>query len=104
MAWQQVRRDMNNHRSDLQRQKAPEAEIEKAIQDYDEASLKRNKEVQAYLAKSKYEGKVGVYEGAGYAAKGIYRSYTNCIMFTRTDFFCPVCSRAMVDIIKWYAD
>jgi len=104
MAWQKRRREMNNHRSALQKQKAPQVEIEKAIKDYDEASLKRNKEVQDYLNNSEFDGKVGVYEGGGYAAKGIYRSYVNCIMFTRTDFFCPVCNNAMVDIINWYSE
>lgn len=101
--WQKKRQEMNNHRSALEKDKASPEEIEKAKKDYDEASIKRNEIVQNYLNESKYAGKVGVYEGAGYASKGIYRAYTNCIMFTRTNFFCPVCDRAMVDVIEWYS-
>lgn len=101
--WQKQRSEMNNHRSSLEKAKASPEKIQKAKDDYDEASIKRNDIVQKYLGDSKYAGKVGVYEGAGYASKGIYRAYTNCIMFTRTDFFCPVCDRAMVDVIEWYS-
>jgi hypothetical protein len=104
LAWQKVRRQMNNNTAALQKAKASKEEIDKAKSDYDEASLKRNKEVQDYLSNSKYTGVVGVYEGAGYASKGIYRSNINCIMFTRTDFFCPVCDRAMVEVIEWYSN
>jgi hypothetical protein len=103
LAWQEVRRQMNNNTAALQKAHAPAAEIENAKVAYDEASLKRFQEVQEYLNKSKYMGIVGVYEGAGYASKGIYRSYINCIMFTRIEDFCPVCNRAMVDVIEWYA-
>jgi hypothetical protein len=101
--WQKKRAEMNDYRSELQKNKAPFDEIEKAKKDYDEASIKRNKEVQKYLQASKYYGKVGVYEGAGYSSTGLYRSSINCIMFTRTDFFCPVCSEAMESIIDWYS-
>jgi len=103
LAWQKVRRQMNNNIAALQKAKASPEAINQAKVDYDEASINRNAEVQAYLNKSKYKGIVGVYEGAGYASKGIYRSYINCIMFTRTDFFCPVCNQAMVNVIDWYA-
>jgi hypothetical protein len=94
---------MNNNTAALQKAKASPEAINQAKVDYDEASINRNAEVQAYLNKSKYKGIVGVYEGAGYASKGIYRSYINCIMFTRTDFFCPVCDSAMVEVIEWYS-
>jgi hypothetical protein len=104
LAWQKVRRQMNDNTAALQKAHASQAEIDKAKSDYDEASLKRHREVQDYLNNSKYKGKVGVYEGAGYASEGIYRSYINCIMFTRTNFFCPVCDRSMVKVIDWYSN
>ena len=60
--------------------------------------------VNDFLKKSKYYGKVGVYEGAGYATKGLYRAEVDCIMFTKKqERFCRVCSEAMVGIIEWYA-
>ncbi len=39
---------------------------------------------------------VGVYEGAGYQAKGLYRPWINCLMRTlEPDSFCPVCEHAL---------
>ena len=39
-------------------------------------------------------GKVGLYEGAGYRSKGVYRPCTQCMMKNYADF-CPVCRRAL---------
>ncbi len=38
--------------------------------------------------------KLGVYEGGGYVAKGVYRPWPNCLMnnLHTTDKFCPVCT------------
>jgi hypothetical protein len=44
----------------------------------------------------KYLNVVGVYEGAGYCEKGIYRSYIDCSMKSKiNNAFCPVCKRAI---------
>ena len=53
----------------------------------------------------KYEGKVGVFEGAGYSAKKIYRPYYNCTMKSlyAKEGFCPVCRKAITDIINFYS-
>ena len=45
---------------------------------------------------------IGAFEGANYAATGYYRSEMNCLMFTRTDYFCPVCAAAIEDVIDEY--
>lgn len=46
---------------------------------------------------------LGVYEGAGYVAKGIYRPAPDCLMRTfRGDKFCPVCSSAIQKMIDFY--
>lgn len=51
--------------------------------------------------KEKYP--VGVYEGAAYSAKGIYRPAYNCRMRTNEHpEFCPVCQRAIRRIIEFY--
>ncbi|MEL5895236.1 IgA Peptidase M64 [Bacteroides sp. GD17] len=48
---------------------------------------------------------VGVYEGAGYSAKGIYRPADNCRMRTNQyPTFCPVCQRAIQRIIDFYTE
>ena len=48
---------------------------------------------------------VGVYEGGGYSAKGIYRPADNCRMRTNEyPTFCPVCQRAIERIIRFYME
>lgn len=51
--------------------------------------------------KDKYT--VGVYEGAAYSFKGLYRSSFNCRMRTNEyPEFCPVCQRAIRRLIEFY--
>ncbi len=46
-------------------------------------------------AEKQYEDDLGVFEGAGYCAKGLYRPRKSCTMKDiRYDYFCPVCQRA----------
>ena len=47
--------------------------------------------------------KVGVYEGGGYSAKGIYRPKQSCMM-NDLKAFCPVCQRAILRMIDHYCD
>ena len=47
--------------------------------------------------------RVGVYEGAGYALKGVYRPTIDCRMRTNeTPEFCPACQRAIARLIDFY--
>lgn len=46
---------------------------------------------------------VGAFEGANYRMTGNYRSELNCLMFTRTDHFCQVCSDAIEKVIDEYS-
>jgi hypothetical protein len=46
---------------------------------------------------------VGVYEGGGYSAKGVYRPAYDCRMRTNEcPDFCPVCQRAITRVIDFY--
>lgn len=48
---------------------------------------------------------VGVFEGGGYSAKGIYRPAYNCRMRTNENpEFCPVCQRALSRLIEFYTE
>lgn len=48
---------------------------------------------------------VGVYEGGGYSAKGIYRPSFDCRMRTNEyPTFCPVCQRSIRRIIEFYTN
>ena len=51
------------------------------------------------------ESLIGVYEGAGYQSKGVYRPYPDCRMKTNAAAgFCPVCQRAIARIIEFYSE
>ena len=46
---------------------------------------------------------IGLYEGAGCVLKGVYRPTPNCMMKTlKVPIFCPVCNKAIEDIINFY--
>lgn len=48
---------------------------------------------------------VGVFEGAGYQSKGVYRACRDCRMRVNTVAeFCPVCQKALEDLIRFYTD
>ncbi|MFO7721782.1 MAG: M64 family metallopeptidase [Bacteroidales bacterium] len=49
--------------------------------------------------------KIGVYEGGGYAARGIYRPFIDCTMKSvKYDAFCPVCRQAISRMIIFYSE
>lgn len=50
-----------------------------------------------------YKDKVGVYQGAGYNVKDVYRPCQDCRMRTNEHpVFCPVCQRALTHLIDFY--
>jgi len=51
----------------------------------------------------KHKNGIGVFEGGGYLAKGIYRPMDHCMMRDYAPF-CPACSRAIVRMIDFYCD
>lgn len=52
-----------------------------------------------------YRDKVGVYEGGGYMAKGVYRPMQDCSMKSiSVNNFCPVCKRAIKKMIDFYSE
>lgn len=53
----------------------------------------------------KYWDKTGAFEGAGYVKKGMYRPRHDCLMrsFAGNEF-CPVCSRAIENMIRFYSE
>ena len=47
---------------------------------------------------------LGVYEGGGYVAKGVYRPAQHCTMHQiRYNDFCPVCKKTLEEVIDYYA-
>jgi len=52
-----------------------------------------------------YKDKVGVFEGGGYVAKGVFRPYEECTMKSISyNNFCPVCKRALQRMIDFYTE
>lgn len=62
--------------------------------------IKTDKERQQLNAATQ---RVGVFEGGGYQSKGVYRPAQECRMkVNEVEYFCPVCSRALVCITDFY--
>jgi hypothetical protein len=55
-----------------------------------------------FFSKEKYRDNVGAFEGAGYIAKGLYRSQLDCIMYTRHMEYCKVCRRSLGAVMDQY--
>jgi hypothetical protein len=87
---------IQKERDSLRAAKVPE-EIMEAL------FMRQMKQEDEYFAAEQYRDKVGAFEGAGYLARGLYRSQIDCIMYTRHMKFCQVCSRGLEDVIDMYA-
>lgn len=62
-------------------------------------------QIEGSISNPELIGKVGAFEGAGYASTGLYRPSLDCIMFsTKADYFCPVCQDAMIKVIEYYSE
>ncbi len=54
---------------------------------------------------SKKLTQIGVYEGAGYSLKGVYRGMQDCRMRTNQyPEFCPICQKAIANLIDFYTE
>jgi hypothetical protein len=52
-----------------------------------------------------FKDKVGAFEGGGYVEKGIYRPMHDCSMKSiKIDGFCPICRRAIQQMIDFYSE
>jgi len=104
-AYQKVRQDVNEKIATMKRSGAPAAEVAKVEAESERLSKQHADWVDQFLAKSRYAGKIGAFEGAGYAAKGLYRPAVDCLMFTKgTKPFCRVCQEAVRRMIHYYSE
>ena len=87
---------VQKRRAEMRAANVPEAEMNALFHYTKEYS-------EALFSKAPYKDAIGAFEGANYEAKGYYRSEQNCLMFTRTDFFCRVCSDAIEKVIDEYS-
>lgn len=104
-AYQVTRRKINEKIAKMKREGAPQEEIEKTEQESENLSSEHAKKMDIYLSQSKYKGKIGAFEGAGYSAKGLYRPMLDCIMFTKGKKpFCKICEQAIIRVIRYYCE
>ena len=94
--FEKYSREIQARRTQLRKDKRPEEEMEALFKE----ELAHE---QKMFAAEKHSGQVGAFEGAMYEARGYYRPEVDCIMFSRTDHFCKVCSRAIEQIISMYS-
>jgi len=103
--YQKKRTEINDRIAKLKRERAPQEEIEAAEKESEALSKSSADKSDEYLKSSKYYGKVGVFEGAGYSSEGLYRPMIDCIMFTKScKTFCKVCENSIIEVIQHYAE
>jgi hypothetical protein len=103
--YQKVRRKINAEIARMKREGAPQEELEKLEKKSEKLSRDHANKMDEYLQKSKFWGKVGAFEGAGYSAQGLFRPTIDCLMFTKGKKpFCKVCEQAVVRVIKHYSE
>jgi hypothetical protein len=104
-AERQTRRKASAAEVAAAQEKGADAVAIKAIQDKAAAA---DSELQERIEeiRRKYSSladKVGVFEGAGYSTKGLYRSQMSCIMISSPRIqFCAVCRQALAAMIEYY--
>jgi hypothetical protein len=89
-------RDYQKVRTQLRKDNRPESEMNRLFRD-DLAWT------NALFSKAPHGKAVGAFEGANYEATGYYRSQQQCLMFDRSEAFCPVCQDGIGEIIDLYA-
>ena len=105
LGYQKIRRELNQKIARMKRDKAPAAEVAKLEEESERLSRESARKVDAFLAKSRFAGKVGAYEGAGYASQGLYRSMPDCLMFTKGNKpLCKVCEEAVRRVIRFLTE
>jgi hypothetical protein len=104
-AYQKERTALNKAIAEAARTGMPEEQIVE-LRDKEERHAAAHAEwAWQYLAKSRWAGKVGAFEGAGYSSTGLYRPMLDCLMFSRrVQPFCRVCERAVEAMILRYSE
>lgn len=93
--FEAMEKDIQARRREIRKQNRPESEMDAL---FNEEKAKEEK----LLGADQYSGKVGAFQGANYDPKLYYRPMENCIMFTRTNYFCDVCKQAIESVVDLY--
>jgi len=94
--YEEASRAYQKKRAALRAAKRPESEMNALFRE----DLKATEKLFANQA---HRHDVGAFEGANYEASGYYRPAMQCLMFDRSEAFCPVCRDGVSEIIDLYA-
>jgi uncharacterized protein (DUF2344 family) len=106
-AERQKNRQEMRQELDLAKQKGLSEKKVKGIEErFKKADQEINRQLEEVRKQYSYlEDKVGVFEGAGYAAKGLYRPMMYCLMISSPkEEFCLVCQKAIARMINYYSE
>ncbi|HEK85751.1 MAG TPA: hypothetical protein ENO29_05305 [Candidatus Aminicenantes bacterium] len=97
--------EMTKALEEAKKKNLKEAEIKKIQKKYEDRGKATQEKIKAVQEKYRYlEDKVGAFEGAGYASKGLYRPMMYCLMISSPKIeFCRVCQRAIQQMIDYYS-
>jgi len=102
--FQKIRQEVNAKIAKMKREGAAAADVIQAEEESERLSREHAGKLDDFLARSKYVGKTGAFEGAGYAAQGLYRPALDCLMFSKgAKPFCRVCEAAVIRVIDYYS-
>jgi hypothetical protein len=94
--YEAYEREYQKKRVELRAANRPEAEMNALFR-------KERDFTEGLMSKAPNRSVIGAFEGANYQSSGYYRSEMQCVMFSRIDRFCQVCSDAIEDIIDLYS-
>jgi len=103
-ALQAERRQAGKSKDEQLKSARSEAEKKKIEARYQKLDRSLTQKIEALTARYRHlEDKVGVFEGAGYASKGLFRPMIHCLMISHPkNQFCRVCQRAIAAMIDYY--
>lgn len=105
LAYQETRGELNEKIAKAKRDGTPKDEVAKLQEDSERLSREHAAKIDSYLATSRFAGRVGAFEGAGYAAQGLYRPMLDCLMFSKgAKPFCRVCQAHLERVIEQYSE
>jgi hypothetical protein len=103
--YQVRRREFDAEIAAASRAGASEEEIRKLSDAKDRLTVEVAEQVHTLLREEPFSSEVGAFEGAGYAATGLYRPMADCLMFSRgAPGFCKVCQRTLAETVDRFAE
>jgi hypothetical protein len=104
-AYQDERKLLNETIAEASTSGAPAEKIAELEDDEARHAAIHAQWAQEFLARSRWVGTIGAFEGAGYSSTGLYRPALDCLMFSRrVQPFCQVCERAVEAMVLRYTE